>query len=257
MPAWSSASTAASFAARLDELVAAEGVANEQTLDGEALERLAQHYQQVIENEDGVLSENPMEQLKSAAQAVYRSWISDRARTYRQLEHLEDLPGTAVTVQAMVFGNRGLSSGAGVAFSRDPSTGAAKPVIEVLFESQGEDVVSGSRTPETDEALGRLAPAAAAQLRDVLARLEREFRDVQDVEFTIEDGKLWILQTRAVKRTAQAALRFAIDLVKEGLITPSEALQRLDGFDLNVLVGRRLTDVGERRLRVESAHRPG
>jgi pyruvate, orthophosphate dikinase len=186
-----------------------------------------------------------MEQLEASAQAVYRSWTSARARTYRQLEHLEDLQGTAVTVQAMVFGNRGLSSGAGVAFSRDPSTGAAQPVIDILFESQGEDVVSGSRNPETEEAITRSFPTVATQLRETLARLEHAFDDVQDIEFTIEEGKLWFLQTRSAKRTPQAALRFAIDFVKEGLITPSRALRRLNGLDLHALARKRLVAVHE------------
>ena len=132
-----------------------------------------------------------------------------------------------------------------MAFSRDPSTGAAQPVIDVLFGSQGEDVVSGKRNPDTEEAIARSLPAVATQLRDTLARLEREFVDVQDVEFTIEDGKLWILQTRSAKRTPQAALRFAIDFVKEGLITPSQALQRLNGLDVNALAHQRLVDVHE------------
>jgi pyruvate, orthophosphate dikinase len=170
--------------------------------------------------------------------------MSDRAVTYRRLEHLEDLRGTAVTVQAMVFGNSGPSSGAGVAFSRDPSTGVATPVIDVMFASQGEDVVSGRHTPETEEAIARWLPDVAAQLRDALTRLEREFGDVQDVEFTIEDGKLWILQTRAAKRSPQAALRFAIDFVKSGRIAPAEGLRRLNGLDLKRLVTRRLSDVG-------------
>jgi pyruvate,orthophosphate dikinase len=135
-----------------------------------------------------------------------------------------------VTVQAMVFGNCGSSSAAGVAFSRDPSTGAAQPVIEVLFEAQGEDVVAGRHTPETEEALARTLPTVATQLRDILGQLEREFGDVQDVEFTIEDGRLYILQTRTAKRTPRAALRIAIDLVHEGLITPAQALHRLDGI---------------------------
>ena len=186
-----------------------------------------------------------MEQLEASAQAVYRSWTSARARTYRQLEHLEDLQGTAVTVQAMVFGNRGLSSGAGVAFSRDPSTGAAQPVIDILFESQGEDVVSGSRNPETEEAITRSFPTVATQLRETLARLEHAFDDVQDIEFTIEEGKLWFLQTRSAKRTPQAALRFAIDFVNEGLITPSRALRRLNGLDLHALARKRLVAVHE------------
>jgi pyruvate,orthophosphate dikinase len=234
----------ATFARCLRELLVAESVDGEQALDGEALERLAAHHQRLIEDEDGVLPENPMEQLKAATQAVYRSWTSARARTYRRLEHLEDLRGTAVIVQAMVFGNRGMSSGAGVAFSRDPSTGAAKPVIDVLFDSQGEDVVSGRRNPDTEEAMVHAAPEAARRLREWLARLEREFGDVQDVEFTIEDGKLWFLQTRAGKRTPRAALRFAIDMVREGLITPSQALRRLNGVDPATLARRTLTVTG-------------
>lgn len=235
----------ASFARGLREAVAREGADGESSLDGEALERLAEHHRQAIEDEDGVLPEDPMEQLRAATQAVYRSWASDRARTYRRLENLEGLAGTAVTVQVMVFGNRGLSSGAGVAFSRDPSTGSATPVIDVLFEAQGEDVVSGSRTPETEEAIVRSAPAAAMHLRETLAMLEREFRDVQDVEFTIEDGKLWILQARAAKRTPRAALRFAIDFVEEGLIEQPEALRRLDGLSPGALDRRRLIDAGD------------
>jgi pyruvate,orthophosphate dikinase len=231
------------FSKRRSELVGTEGVAGETALDSEAMERLAKSYQELIEDDDFTMSEEPMEQLESAAKAVYRSWMSERARTYRRLEHLDDLHGTAVTVQAMVFGNRGLTSGAGVAFSRDPSTGAAQPVIDVLFGSQGEDVVSGSRTPETEAAIAHSLPAVAAQLRDTLARLEREFADVQDVEFTIEDGKLWILQTRSAKRTPQAALRFAIDFVNEGLLTPAHALRRLNGVDLDKLTHQRLTDV--------------
>ncbi len=216
-----------------------------EAFDSETIEQLACDFQQLIEDEDEKLPDDPMEQLETAAQAVYRSWTSARARTYRRLQHMEDLQGTAVTVQAMVFGNRGYSSGAGVAFSRDPSTGAAQPVIDVLFESQGEDVVSGSKTPETETAIERQVPQAAAQLRETLVRLEREFADVQDVEFTIEDGKLWLLQARAAKRTPLAALKFAVDFVKERLITPAQALQRLNGVDLNALVQRRFAGTDE------------
>ena len=233
------------FQRRLDELVAAEGVEGEPALDGEALERLAANYRDVIEKQDCVVPEDPMEQLRAAAQAVFRSWNSERARAYRQLQQLDHLRGTAVTIQAMVFGNRGVSSGAGVAFSRDPSTGEPTPVIDVLFESQGEDVVSGSRNPATEEALARSVPAAAAQLRETLMRLEQEMGDVQDVEFTIEDGKLWILQTRSAKRTPHAALRFAIAFVKDGRMTPSETLRCLSGLDLNTLASKRLVGVCE------------
>ena len=228
----------APFAARLRGITAAEGASSERELDGAALEQLAGDYRSIVGDEN--LSEDPMEHLTNAARAVYRSWMSERAQTYRRLEHLDDLQGTAVTVQAMVFGNRGRSSGAGVAFSRDPSTGAAQPVIEVLFDAQGEDVVSGRNTPQTEAALAQALPDVATELRRILAQLEREFRDVQDIEFTIEDSRLFILQTRAAKRTPRAALRIAIDLVREGLITPAEALRRLDGIDLDALTRQRL-----------------
>jgi pyruvate, orthophosphate dikinase len=230
----------AAFAKKRSAFIAAEVVNNEHALDSEAVERLAAAYEQIIEDQDLVLSDEPMEHLKAAAQAVFRSWMSERACTYRKLQNLADLQGTAITVQAMVFGNLGSSSGAGVAFSRDPSTGAAKPVIDLLFESQGEDVVSGGYNPETEEALTRALPDIAAQLRDALRRLEQDFADIQDVEFTIENGKLWMLQTRAAKRTPQAALRLAIDFVNEGRIMPAEALRRLSGVDLGALVSKRL-----------------
>jgi pyruvate, orthophosphate dikinase len=232
------------FASRLQGVIAAEGADSTQTLDSEALERLVAAYEDVIEQDNHGLAPEPMDQLKSAADAVYRSWMSERAVVYRKLQRLDDLTGTAVTVQAMVYGNCGFASGSGVAFSRDPSTGAAAPVIDVLFASQGEDVVSGSRTPDTEAAIARSLPVVAAQLREALTRLEDEFADVQDVEFTIENGKLWLLQTRAAKRTPQAAVRFAIDFVKEGRITPAQALQRLDSIDLTALVTKHLVDAG-------------
>lgn len=235
---------AAVFKARCDAMIASEGVGSEQALDSEALQRLAAGYQRMLEEDDRIVPETAMEQLNAAAEAVYRSWMSERAVTYRRLQHFEDLRGTAVTVQAMVFGNGGVSSGAGVAFSRDPSTGAETPVIEVVFAAQGEDVVSGRYTPEGESAIVRRLPEVAVQLRQDLGRLEQEFGDVQDVEFTIEDGRLWILQTRAAKRTPLAALRFALDFVKAERITPQEALQRLQGIDLDRLVVKRLIGAG-------------
>ncbi|MDP3693256.1 PEP/pyruvate-binding domain-containing protein [Bradyrhizobium sp.] len=224
------------FTTCLAELTASEGVASDRELDSEALQRLAADEQALIEDRDDSWLEDAAAQLIGAARAVYRSWMSERAQTYRRLQKLDDLRGTAVTVQAMVFGNGGLSSGAGVAFSRDPSTGKPHPMIDLVLDAQGEDVVSGRRTPDTEETFARALPAAAVELNDILHRLEREFGDVQDVEFTIEDGKLWILQTRSAKRTPRAALRIAIDLVHEGRITPQQALQRLDGVDLDALV---------------------
>jgi pyruvate, orthophosphate dikinase len=234
---------AALLEGRLAQIAAGEGAAGDQALDGEAMERQARAQHEAIEGEGETVREDAMEQLEAATHAVYRSWMSERACTYRRLQHLDDLQGTAVTVQAMVFGNGAANSGAGVAFSRDPSTGAAAPVIEVLFGAQGEDIVSGNRTPETDTAIQRRLPVIATQLRETLALLEREFADVQDVEFTIEDGKLWLLQTRAAKRTPLAALRFAIDFVREGLITPAQGLRRLDGVNLQKLAHERLDNV--------------
>ncbi len=227
------------------QMIASEGAASEQALDGEAMERLARAQHQSIEDEGETTPEDAMGQLEAAARAVYGSWMSERARVYRRLQHLNDLQGTAVTVQAMVFGNGSGNSGAGVAFSRDPSTGAASPVIEVLFGAQGEDIVSGNRTPETETAIVHRLPMVAAQLRETLARLEREFTDVQDIEFTVDDGKLWLLQTRAAKRTPLAALRLAVGFVREGLIMPEEGLRRLDGVDLDRLERQTLADVPE------------
>jgi pyruvate, orthophosphate dikinase len=231
------------LAARAREMMIEEGVDSGREFDGEALERLAADHR-VLLGGDGP-PDDPMAQLTSAARAVYRSWMSERAQTYRRLQQLEHLQGTAVTVQAMVFGNCGSSSAAGVAFSRDPSTGAAQPVIEILFEAQGEDVVAGRHTPETEEALACTLPTVATELRDILGQLEREFGDVQDVEFTIEDGRLYILQTRTAKRTPRAALRIAIDLVHEGRITPAQALRRLDGIELAALSRQRLLDTND------------
>ncbi|WP_315796417.1 PEP/pyruvate-binding domain-containing protein [Bradyrhizobium sp. SZCCHNRI3043] len=234
------------LAERLSQMIAAEGVSSERELDSEALERLVCDEHKLLEeaDDDGWL-EDAAVQLERSARAVYRSWTSERARTYRRLEGLEHLEGTAVTVQAMVFGNGGMSSGAGVAFSRDPSTGADEPVIDVMFDSQGEDVVSGRRTPETERALSRALPDVALGLRATLKRLESEFRDVQDIEFTIEEGRLWILQTRAAKRTPRAALRIAVDLVHEGSITQEEALGRLEGIDVEALTETSLVSAGQ------------
>jgi pyruvate,orthophosphate dikinase len=162
--------------------------------------------------------------------------MSERAQTYRRLQGLDHLKGTAVTVQAMVFGNGGLASGAGVAFSRDPSTGAPHPVIDLVLDAQGEDVVSGRRTPDTEDTIARALPKLTEELGCVLQRLEREFLDVQDVEFTVEDGKLWMLQTRAAKRPPRAALKIAIDLVHEGLIDRKQGLERIADIDLCSLV---------------------
>jgi pyruvate, orthophosphate dikinase len=224
-----------------DALIALESAETDRDLDSEALERLVSTYESEIAEVDLEIPDDPMQQLSAAARAVYQSWMSDRACTYRRLQGLDYLEGSAVTVQAMVFGNKGSSSGAGVAFSRDPSTGVAVPQIDVLFEAQGEDVVSGRRTPMTEKELAVIAPAAAEELRRCLVRLERQFKDVQDVEFTIEDGKLWILQSRAAKRTPRAALKIAVDLVREGMLTPAQGLRQIEDLDLGSVAMTKFT----------------
>jgi pyruvate,orthophosphate dikinase len=233
----------APFEAALARILAEEKVPDERDLDGEALERLAGAYQSIAE--DGGWMDDPMRQVSEAARAVCRSWLAERAQTYRRLHGLEGLKGTAVTVQTMVFGNRGLSSGAGVAFSRDPSSGDAHPVVEALFDAQGEEVVSGRRTPLSEEAIDRAMPDVGGELRNILGRLEREFTDVQDVEFTIETGRLWILQTRPAKRAPLAALRIALDLVHEGVIAPQEALRRVADLKPDALVRTRMNAPGD------------
>lgn len=235
---------AAPFAVAIEAITSAAGAASERDLDAEDRERLALAQEASIANLNAEMPADAMSALVASAMGVCRSWTNEHARTYRKLQNLEHLQGTAVTVQAMVFGNRGRSSGSGVAFSRDPSNGNAAPVIDFLFEAQGEDVVSGRRTPQTELAIAQAMPAVMADLRDVLARLEKHFRDVQDVEFTIEDGKLWLLQTRAAKRTPRAALRFAVDFVREGLLTPEEAAQRLEGLNSAKLAINRFVGSG-------------
>lgn len=235
---------AAPFAHVLAEVKSTEAAASDRDLDCVALEELARREQLLIEEHEDGFVEDAVSHLEAAARAVYRSWMSERAQTYRRLQKLEHLAGTAVTVQAMVFGNAGLTSGAGVAFSRDPSTGAPVPMIDMVLDGQGEDVVSGRRSPDGAATIARALPHLAQELGAVLKLLEREFREVQDVEFTVEDGKLFILQTRDAKRTPRAALRIATDFVREGLILPAEALRRIDSLDLDALAETRLAGEG-------------
>lgn len=225
---------AAPFEAALDAMIKAEQAAGETELDPEALERLARDMLAVAAVQLGKpVPADPMEQLLGAARAVYRSWNSARAKEYRRLNKLEDLDGTAVTVQAMVFGNSGGRSGAGVAFSRSPVTGDKPLYADFLADAQGEDVVSGRRTPAGADELKRRLPEVFAALEAGAERLERELKDIQDIEFTVEDGQLYFLQTRSAKRTPRAVLRTAVDLVRESLISPAEGLRRVAEVDLD------------------------
>ena len=163
-----------------------------------------------------------MEQLRLAINAVFDSWFAKKAVDYRRIHRLPDDWGTAVTVMAMVFGNLGETSGTGVCFSRDPSSGEKRFFGEFLVNAQGEDVVAGVRTPEPLEALRQRMPAVYKRLVGFKDALERHYRDMQDIEFTVQEGRLYILQTRSGKRTAAAAVRIAVEMVREGLFDDSE-----------------------------------
>ena len=221
------------FAARLDALVASEGVKNETELDPEALERLTQDYLDIAEKCLGApIPTDPMQQLEAAARAICRSWESPKAQEYRRLNAFNDLFGTAVTVQTMVFGNAGGDSGSGVVFTRDPATGKKALYADFVFDAQGEDVVSGRRVPGDIAALRERMPHVADTLSSGAALLEREFQDMEDIEFTVEEGELFFLQTRSGKRTPRAALTILIDLVKEGIIDEAEGALRAKQLDL-------------------------
>lgn len=227
------------FESSLADLIRSEEVAGESELDSEALERLAVAFRTQARRP---VPDDPCEQLLAATLAVYRSWESPRAREYRRLNHLETLAGTAVTVQAMVFGNAAGPSGAGVAFSRDPATGEKSAYVDFLSDAQGEDVVAGRRRTGDADSLERRLPDVARQLRDGLARLERDARDMQDVEFTVENGTLFFLQTRTAKRTPRAALRILVDMVAEGLIDRRTALARAEAIDPDAAAETCFTD---------------
>jgi len=224
---------AAPFEALLRATVAAEGVESERELDHRALRDLAEAMRTEYAAQAGeAFPANPLDQLTGAAEAVFRSWDAPKAVAWRRLNGLDDAAGTAVTVQTMVFGNAGGTSGAGVGFTRDPATGARALYFDFCCNGQGEDVVAGRRTVADSDGLRALLPDAYHALEAVAARLEALFRDAQDFEFTVQDGKLFLLQTRRAQRTPMAALRMAVDMADEGLITPEQALRLLCGVDL-------------------------
>jgi pyruvate, orthophosphate dikinase len=206
-------------------------------LDADDLRELTQRFKQIFEAETSRgFPEDPQEQLRQAIKAVFDSWNGARAVEYRRLNRIPDDWGTAVNVQQMVFGNKGDSSASGVAFSRDETTGAPDPSGDFLQNAQGEDVVSGVRNTRDLAELRGSMPAVYAELIEILRTLERHYRDMQDVEFTIEEGTLYMLQTRSAKRPAQAAVRVAVDMVSEGILTKEEALQRVEADKLDALM---------------------
>jgi pyruvate,orthophosphate dikinase len=228
---------AASFEDELVKAREATGSAVDADLEPDALRELTERFLALFTEHTGEpFPEDPREQLRGAVEAVFRSWNNDRAIAYRRFEGIPDELGTAVTVQRMVFGNRGADSGSGVAFTRDPTTGAPEPEGDFLLNAQGEDVVAGVRNTEDLADLARRMPEAHVELIDALKRLERHYRDMQDVEYTIERGRLYILQTRNAKRPAQAAVRFASDAVDEGLLGRDEALATVEPGSLDALL---------------------
>ena len=198
-------------------------------LDAKALKEVIADYKKVVKKHaKREFPQDPHEQLVMARDAVFRSWQNERAKHYRRINNIDDMLGTAVNVQAMVFGNLGETSGTGVGFTRNPATGVKEFYGEFLMNAQGEDVVAGIRTPVPILELQKIMPAVYDQLREITTRLEQHYRDMQDFEFTIQEGKLYMLQTRNGKRTGLAAVRIAIQMVEEGLITKEEAIFRVE-----------------------------
>ena len=249
------------FESRIEARKAERNVRLDVELGAEDWLRIVREFQEIVEEHSGrPFPQDPTEQLWGAVAAVFRSWENDRARRYRKIHGIPDSWGTAVNVQAMVFGNMGDACATGVAFTRDPSTGDKHFYGEYLKNAQGEDVVAGIRTPQPinrasrREGQGKLPtleqemPRAYQALVRIYQQLERDYRDMQDIEFTIENGKLWMLQTRNGKRTTQAAVKIAVDMAKEGLITRAEAVGRVDPHSLDQLLHPTLDPEAERKV---------
>src|SRR5690349_3977733 len=237
------------FEDMLEEFKDSENVILDTDLSADSWAEIIDRYKAHVEDETGrPFPQDVNEQLWGAISAVFKSWQSARAVTYRRLHGIPEDWGTAVSVQAMVFGNMGDTSATGVAFTRNPSTGEHELYGEFLVNAQGEDVVAGIRTPQNITEAARIAaqsdapsleqlmPETFRELEAIFERLERHYRDMQDLEFTIENGRLWMLQTRSGKRTARAALKIAVDMANEGLINREEAIGRIEPVSLDQLL---------------------
>jgi pyruvate,orthophosphate dikinase len=237
------------FADALDDLKSRLGRTEDTELDADDLRGLVTTYKELVEKHAGrPFPQDPREQLDLAIDAVFDSWNTDRARLYRRQERIPDDLGTAVNVVAMVFGNRGPGSGTGVAFTRDPASGEQGVYGDYLENAQGEDVVAGIRNTLSLADLERIDKKSYDELLAIMDKLEKHYRDMCDIEFTIENGKLWMLQTRVGKRTPEAAFRIARHMEEEGLITPEEALLRVTGPQLGQLMFPRFDEGAEREL---------
>ncbi|MCL5960905.1 MAG: pyruvate, phosphate dikinase [Chloroflexi bacterium] len=225
----------------LDEQKRKAGVTQDTELTAEDLKQVVADYKALVKKETGEdFPNDPYKQLEKAIEAVFSSWNNKRAIDYRNFHKIPHDLGTAVNVQMMVFGNMGFDSGTGVAFTRNPSTGEKKLYGEYLLNAQGEDVVAGIRTPHKIEVMQNELPQVYQQFSEIANRLEKHYRDVQDLEFTVEKGKLYMLQTRSAKRTAQAAVKTAVDMVEEGLISKEEAIMRVEPAQIEQLLHRRI-----------------
>ena len=221
------------FEELIEERKAEAGVKEDTELSVDDLKALTEGFKEAYDQE---FPQEPRDQLLEAVSAVFDSWTGSRAVEYRRINRIPDTWGTAVNIQQMVFGNRGERSCSGVAFSRDEITGAPEPSGDFLVNAQGEDVVSGVRTPLDIAEMERLMPEAHAELMEILRTLERRYKDMQDTEFTVEEGRLYMLQTRNAKRPAQAAVRFAVDAVEEGLLDKTEAMMTIEAARLDALL---------------------
>jgi len=225
-----------------------KGIKYDTELNGSDLKKVVNAYKEVIKRHAGQeFPQDAYSQLKLAINAVFNSWNNPRAKVYRELNHITGLLGTAVSVQSMVFGNMGEDSGTGVCFTRNPSTGENVFYGEMLFNAQGEDVVAGIRTPLSLLALKKRMPLVYSQLESIRKKLEKHYRDMQDMEFTIQEGKLYMLQTRTGKRTAHAAVRTAVEMVKEKLIDEKEAILRVEASSLDQLLHKTLDLVAKKK----------
>jgi len=229
------------FEAILDEVKREVGAKLDTDLDANALNKVINKYKELYKKVTGEdFPQDPKEQLRRAINAVFESWNNKRAITYRKLNNIPEDWGTAVNVQMMVFGNMGFDSGTGVGFTRNPSTGEKEYYGEYLLNAQGEDVVAGIRTPKPIIEMQKDLPPVFEELKKVYEILEKHYKDMQDFEFTIEKGKLYLLQTRTGKRTAQAAIKIAVDMVKEGLIDEKTAVKRVEPEQINQLLHPRI-----------------
>lgn len=225
------------FDKAFDEYKEKVGAHYDTDLTAEHLKEIVSIFKDIVKRETGKdFPQDPLEQLRLAIGAVFNSWNNKRAIDYRNYHKIPHNLGTAVNVVTMVFGNMGFDSGTGVAFTRDPATGEKRFFGEFLFNAQGEDVVAGIRTPLKIDELKEKMPAVYDQLVEIAKKLENYYRDMQDIEFTVERGKLWMLQTRSGKRTAQAAVKIAVDMAEEGIITKEEAVLRVEPNQINQLL---------------------